>query len=356
MNTDLLDMFNATLGGPLIRRLGSHLGETEDATRAAVRSAGPALLAGLMQRLAASGGATDIFRTATSDAADPFLAGKLAGLLSNRGALESLLGSGESLSGLVFGPRTAAVSNAVADTSGVQPASALTLLSLGASLLFGMLRKLVANNDLDATALASLLARQRGSLERHGLDDRIVGALGIGSLGAWLRSLSGAAAAASPERNMRDNPWLPWAIAAGIAVFGVLFFVNRTAEHQDAPQGAVQIAEVPGNAARLRVATADSAQVYFDSSDASIDTADRRRIADMASAARDSERPVTITGYTDHGDEDRNLTLARDRAQAVRQALVSEGVREDRIVMDPPRSATGSDTDDEARRVDIDMR
>jgi outer membrane protein OmpA-like peptidoglycan-associated protein len=310
-----------------------------------------------MQRLAAPGGASEIFRTATSDAVDPFLAGKFAGMFSNRGALGSLLSGGESLSGMVFGPRTAAVSNAIADTSGMRPGSALTLLSVGAPLLFGMLKKLIANNDLDASALASLIARQKGSLERSGLDDRIAGALGVGSLSALLGSLPGPAAAATPAQKVRDKPWLPWAIAAGIAVFGVLFFVNRTAEHQEAPDGAVQIAEVPDAAGRLRVATADSAQVYFDSGDASIDTEDRQRIADMASAARDSERPVAITGYTDHsGDQDQNLELAKDRAQAVRQALVSEGVREDRIVMDPPRSVTGSGTDDEARRVDIDMR
>ncbi|HMN43734.1 MAG TPA: OmpA family protein [Povalibacter sp.] len=358
MNADLLDMFNATLGGPLIRQLGSYLGESEDTTRAAVRVAGPALLAGVMQRTASPAGVGEIFRVVTSDTVDPGLAGKLAGMFANRGTLGSLLASGESLSGLVFGPRTAAVSNAIADTSGVRPNSALTLLSLGAPLLFGMLRKFVANNDLDASALASLLARQKSSLARGGLDDRIAGALGIGSLDTWLGSLPGRTAAGTATlQKTRDKGWLPWAIAAGIAVFGVLFFVSRTAEHQEAPGGAVQIAEVPGDSERLRVATADSAQVYFDSGDASIDAEDRQRIANVASSARDSERAVGITGYTDRtGDQDQNLELARNRAQAVRQALVSEGVSEDRIVMDPPRSVTGSGTDEEARRVDIDMR
>lgn len=357
MTADLLDMFNSTLGGPLIRQLGGYLGEPEDATRAAVRSVGPALLAGVMQRLAAPGGAAEIFRTATSDGVDPFLPGKLAGMFSNRGTLGSLLSSGESLSGMIFGSRTAAVSNAIADSSGTRPGSALTLLSLGAPLLFGMLRKLVANNDLDASALASLIARQKGSLERSGLDDRIAGALGVGSLRTWLGTQPAPAVGARPVQKSRDKGWLPWAIAAGIAVFGVLFFVNRTAEHQDAPDGAVQIAEVTDDPQRMRLAAADSAQVYFESGDASIDPEDRQRIADMASAARGSERPVAITGYTDHsGDQDRNMELARDRAQAVRQALLSEGLREDRIVMDPPRSVTGSGTDDEARRVDIDMR
>ncbi len=360
MNPDLLGMFNATLGGPLIRQVSGYLGEPEDTTRAALRSIGPALLAGMMQRNASPGGVGEMFRAVTSDAVDPGIAGRLAETFADRGMLGSLLNRGESLSDLVFGPRTAAVTNAIADTSGVRPNSGMTLLSLGAPLLFGMLKKIVANNDLDAAALASLLSHQKDSLERSRLDDRIAGALGIGSSSTWPGSLSGKAAvapAATSALKTRDKPWLPWAIAAGIAVFGTLFFVNRTAEHQEAPEGAVQVAEAPGDSGRLRVATADSAQVYFETGDASIDAEDRQRIADLASTARDSERPVTITGYTDRtGDQGQNLELAQDRAQAVRQALVNEGVREDRIVMDPPRSVTGSGSDEEARRVDIDMR
>lgn len=356
MNPNVLDMFNATLGGPLMRQVSSYLGESEDSTRTALRSTGPALLAGMIQRAASPSGVGELFRAVTADSVDPGIAGKLAGMFANRGTLGSLLGSGESLSGLLLGPRTADVSNAVADVSGVRPNSAMTLLSLGAPLLLGMLRKFVANNDLDAPALASLIARQKDSLLRHGLDDRIVGALGIGSLAA-LPGAAAAVPAVKPEQNTRDKPWLPWAIAAGIAVFGVLFFVSRTAEHQDAPGGAVQVAEVADDQDRLRVATADSAQVYFGSGDANIDQEDRQRIANVASTARDSERPVAITGYTDRtGDETRNMELAKNRAQAVRQALVSEGVSEDRIVMDPPRSVTGAGTDEEARRVDIDMR
>jgi len=358
MNIDLLGMFNAAFGGPQIRQASQYLGEAEDNTHAAVRSAAPALLFGLMQRASSPSGAAEIFRTIGSEGIDPGIGSKLSEMFVNRGTMGSLLNAGENLSGTLLGSRTGALSNALAETSGVRPNSAMAVLSLCAPLLLGIVRKLVTNNDLDASALASVIARQKGSLENSGLNDRIAGALGFGNVRQLLASLSGGVTTATAVKTQpRDKAWMPWAIAAGIAIFGVLFFVNRTADHQEAPGGAVQIAEVPDDTDRVRVATADSAQVYFRSGDSNIDQEDRERIAGVAQSARVSERPVAITGYTDQaGDQSQNEELAKSRALAVRQALVSEGVQEDQIVMDPPRTATGTGTDDEAHRVDIDMR
>lgn len=360
MNIDLLDTLNSTLGGPAIRHISSLLGESEESTRAAVRATGPTLLAALMQRIGSPQGVGEVFRTITSDAVDSGLAAKLGGVLANRGSTESLLGSGEMLTGVLFGPHNGAVTNALSRVSGVRPNSAMAILSLAAPLMFGMLKKFVANNDLDAASLASLIARQRGSLERAGLDDRIANALGFSGTGELLSSLPALGArpvTKAPTTAASDRSWMPWSIAAAVALLGVLFFANRTSEHQEVPGGAVQIAEVPEESERLRVASADSARVYFETGDASIDAESRQRIADMAQSVRSSDRAVAITGYTDQsGDELVNAELAKNRATAVRDALLNEGVEEGRIVMDPPRSVTGSGTEEEARRVDIDMR
>ena len=361
MNIDLLEIFNSTLGGPLIRQTSGLLGESEESTRAAARAAGPTLLAALIQRAASPQGIGEIFRATTSDNIDSHLPAKLPGVLANRGTMESLLSSGEALTGMLFGARTGSVTNAISQVSGARPNSAMTLLSMAAPLLFGMLKKFVSHNDLDSSALASLVLRQRPSLERAGLNPQITQALGFGSLNELLASVPAvgatAASATAAKGPVRDKPWLPWAVAAGVAVLGVLFFANRTSEYQEAPGGAVQIAEVPQDSTPLRVAEADTTKVYFELGDASIDQEDRQRIADMAQSARSSDRPVAITGYTDRtGDELQNTELAKNRALAVREALVDEGVQAERIVMDPPRNVTGDGTDDDARRVDIDMR
>ena len=63
---------------------------------------------------------------------------------------------------------------------------------------------------------------------------------------------------------------------------------------------------------------------------------------------------ITITGYADRtGNAQANVDLAKQRAVAVRDALVAQGVNPERIRLSPPATVTGTGADDEARRVDI---
>ncbi|MBL8308870.1 MAG: cytochrome c oxidase subunit II [Burkholderiales bacterium] len=67
-----------------------------------------------------------------------------------------------------------------------------------------------------------------------------------------------------------------------------------------------------------------------------------------------ADSKVEITGYTDKtGDVAANLELAKERAKAVRDALVSAGVARERINMKPPAEVTGGKDNREARRVEI---
>jgi hypothetical protein len=163
------------------------------------------------------------------------------------------LKQGQSIDQKVFGPRTSAVTHALAESSGIRISSAFAILSLTAPLLFGLLKKHALNNDLDAESLATLLLRQHQSVGTSGLDHRVAGALGFGSVAEMLATLPLNASAALvsakhghglPARRVSERSWLPWSAAAAVAIFGVMFLVNRTAEQQDLPHGAVKIAEV----------------------------------------------------------------------------------------------------------------
>src|SRR5690349_11262779 len=112
MSFDILESLSTVLGTPVIRQLGSSLGENEDNTRAAVRSAGPTLLAGLMQRAATPSGATEVFRAVTDDRVDGSISGKLGDMIGNRGSFDSMRTMGEGFLKNLFGTRSEAVTNA----------------------------------------------------------------------------------------------------------------------------------------------------------------------------------------------------------------------------------------------------
>jgi len=104
------------------------------------------------------------------------------------------------------------------------------------------------------------------------------------------------------------------------------------------------------------VVAALPAKVYFDVGSAVVGTASSATIAQAADAIKKGSLNVAITGYTDKtGDVAKNEELAKNRANAVRDALKAAGVAEANIAMRAPlfveAGAGGSDA--EARRVEI---
>ena len=71
-------------------------------------------------------------------------------------------------------------------------------------------------------------------------------------------------------------------------------------------------------------------------------------------AAANTGRNLLVSGFHDAtGDPMKNAELAKERAKAVREALVAAGVDRARIVMRKPESLVGSADNAEARRVEV---
>lgn len=71
-------------------------------------------------------------------------------------------------------------------------------------------------------------------------------------------------------------------------------------------------------------------------------------------AAAEPGKNLLISGFHDAtGDPAQNAVLAKDRAKAVREALVQLGVDRARLVMRKPEQTTGDGTNAEARRVEV---
>jgi outer membrane protein OmpA-like peptidoglycan-associated protein len=97
------------------------------------------------------------------------------------------------------------------------------------------------------------------------------------------------------------------------------------------------------------------AKVYFAVGAAKLNDADLGMVAKTMEALTASPKAIVLlSGFHDlSGDPARNAELAKQRAGAVRDALVAGGIAADRIRLRKPESTLGSGSPEEGRRVEI---
>jgi len=127
-----------------------------------------------------------------------------------------------------------------------------------------------------------------------------------------------------------------------------------------APSATPPASVAPATAPASPVAAAAAAQVakiYFDTGKATLPasaTADLAGVVDAAKA--DASAKLAVSGFHDaSGDPAKNAELAKQRAQAVRDALKSAGIAEDRIEMKKPEQVNAGDAA-AARRVEVTLQ
>lgn len=105
----------------------------------------------------------------------------------------------------------------------------------------------------------------------------------------------------------------------------------------------------------LSPAGAALATVFFGSGQAAVDAAADTELAKVVEALSSSTgKKVLLSGYHDTtGDPARNAELAKERAKAVRAALVAKGVALEQVLLRKPEVTAGGGSDQEARRVEI---
>lgn len=119
---------------------------------------------------------------------------------------------------------------------------------------------------------------------------------------------------------------------------------------------AVPAAPVVAAPAAAAIAVPPNAKVYFDVNKYAPPSDLAQQLDSLVVYARSGPNTkLSIAGYHDKtGDPVKNVQLAKDRALSVKNALVSAGIPEDRIVMLKPTELVGNSADDkEARRVEI---
>ncbi|WP_009911165.1 OmpA family protein, partial [Burkholderia humptydooensis] len=113
-------------------------------------------------------------------------------------------------------------------------------------------------------------------------------------------------------------------------------------------------ADASGAAAPAQ-AQALPAAIYFETGKSELPADAKDAIAAAAEYVKaHPDAKLALSGFTDKtGSADANAELARRRAQAVRDALKTAGVAQERIILKKPETITGGADAKEARRVEI---
>lgn len=139
-----------------------------------------------------------------------------------------------------------------------------------------------------------------------------------------------------------------------IAAGGVMVAAKST---QQAPAKPAQAAVATVAVETVDIAAVGEAlgKVYFGSGLATLNEADKAVVAKTVEAlAGKAEAIVLLSGFHDaSGDPAMNAELAKQRALAVREALLAGGIAAERVKLRKPESTLGGGTAEEGRRVEI---
>jgi membrane fusion protein (multidrug efflux system) len=159
------------------------------------------------------------------------------------------------------------------------------------------------------------------------------------------------------QRPVQVGDWYgdSWFISQGLAAGDQVVVDGGLRLGPDAPVKATPYVPKPGPAtAPVSVPPGASLTVHFAAGKSALDAEASRLLKGFAPAMKAGPNPIDVTGFADRsGNRAANVELAKQRAMAVRDALVAEGIAADRIHLKAPVDVTGSGSDEQARRVEL---
>ena len=374
----LLDSIRAYLTPELISGASSAVREPESATRTALNSSVPSVLAGLTHLSSSPEGVSKLGNLVRDGAFAP-VADNASTLFGGGTPTTNMMSAGQQLLGNIFGENSSSVTDMLARNSGIRSSSASSLMGMTAPLVLGVIGKYASSQGLNASGIASLLRGQKES---------IFGALPAGM--SQLIGLAGPRVVPPSTNNYRDTstavrdvpkqtysaaPTVPsaagskkWLWIALIALAALLLWMfargrgpNGSLTRLSLPNGtsiSVPEGSLNYNLASYLGSQAQDVPRTFVFDHLNFQTASTELTPDSVQSVGDltailkayPNAHVTLTGHTDNtGDVDANQRLSVDRANAVKAMLVSGGVPSDRISTagyGQSRPIAGNDTDE----------
>jgi outer membrane protein OmpA-like peptidoglycan-associated protein len=344
-----------------VRSASSLVGESESSTRQTLNGAVPTVLSGLANMVSTRDGATGL-ASLIRDGSFGSVVDNVGSLFSGGSATSSILSVGPHLLGKIFGGNSSQVTDLVARSGGVSNSSASSLMSLIAPLVLGVLGKRAAAQGLDASGMANSLLSEKADFAAaapSGLSQILGG-------GPSLVSRTIERATEAPRRESYSAPryeaeprrpgfgrWLPLLLIA-LAALALLSFLRGRAPRSNATDlartsnillpggGSISAATGSLNYNLLHFLADSSAQapqtfvfdhLNFQSGSSQITPDSLKSVNDLAQILKAYPNvQVQVVGHTDNiGNAESNQALSLARAEAVKTALVGQGISAERV-------------------------
>ncbi len=368
MSVNLIELARQFITPGMVAQLAGGLGENEASTGSLLSGALPLVMGLLVDKGSTVAGAQGLLdMIGPGKAGDPSILDNLGSIASSflGGQASEAAPGAASLVASLLGGNAGLITNALASFAGVGGGSATKIMGLLAPMALSLIGK-QAGPGATATAVMNLLGGQRANILNAlpaGLRTLLAGIPGLGFLTAPTptpapayepRRETVAPAYVEPERKGSILPW----ILLGLGLLALLWYLfgrprpkpvetapvaveapaPQVPEFEEAtitatiPAGVTPIAADPSMTAEMCNARfrqlLTGATIEFDTGASAIRDQDKPLLQALAqTAGRCSTYTITVEGHTDlEGSQATNLPLSRDRALAVANYLVSQGV------------------------------
>jgi OmpA-OmpF porin, OOP family len=367
MSVNVLDNITSYFTPDIIEKASSFLGENPASTSKAVRGIVPSVLDRLVNLVSAPGGEGQLENLVNKAGADGGIVNNVSGLFSGGNTTTSAMGVGRDLLGSLFAGNTNSVASAVSNFSGISSNSARSLMALVAPLVLGALAKLRYAQTMTTGALANMLSGQRASIAAAvpSTLSTVAPAYATATTAAAfapaastdVQGLRHVTVTREAERPRAMN-WM-WLLIPLLAV--LFYFGLRGRGSPPARTAAVPAVNPAREGVRLCngqsvpltrdsfnynlgnfLVTGSNAELpktfvfdnlNFDSATTTLTPESRATVNDLVTILNACpSAQVKLVGHTDStGDTAANVTLSQNRANVVKDMLVSGGVAGDRV-------------------------